>query len=45
MSDVQDWNTKIIEEFLANEGKVGGPFAGAPILLLHTRGRRPAGNG
>ncbi len=36
MSDVHDWNTKIIEEFRANEGKVGGPFAGAPVLLLHT---------
>jgi deazaflavin-dependent oxidoreductase (nitroreductase family) len=40
MTDVQDWNTKIIEEFRANEGKVGGPFEGAPILLLHTTGAR-----
>ncbi len=40
MSDVQDWNSKIIEEFRANEGKVGGPFAGAPILLLHTTGAK-----
>src|SRR5260370_1450084 len=40
MSDGQDWNRKIIEEFQANEGKVGGPFAGAPILLLHTRGAK-----
>ncbi len=38
MSDVQDWNGKIIKEFQANEGKVGGPFAGAPLLLLHTKG-------
>jgi deazaflavin-dependent oxidoreductase (nitroreductase family) len=35
-----DWNTKIIEEFRANEGKVGGPFTGAPILLLHHRGAK-----
>ena len=40
MSDVQDWNRKIIEEFQANEGKVGGPFEGAPLLLLHTTGAK-----
>ena len=40
MSDMQDWNSKIIEEFRANEGEVGGPFAGAPILLLHTTGAK-----
>ncbi len=33
-----DWNSKIIEEFRANEGRVGGPFDGAPLLLLHTVG-------
>jgi deazaflavin-dependent oxidoreductase (nitroreductase family) len=37
---VSDWNTKIIEEFRANGGKVGGPFEGAPILLLHTTGAK-----
>ena len=40
MSDVQDWNSKIIEEFRANGGEVGGPFAGAPVLLLHTTGAK-----
>ena len=40
MSDVQDWNQTIIEEFRANEGKVGGGFDGAPILLLHTTGAK-----
>lgn len=35
-----DWNTKIVEEFRANAGKVGGPFEGHPILLLHHRGAR-----
>jgi deazaflavin-dependent oxidoreductase (nitroreductase family) len=35
-----DWNAKIIEEFRANEGRVGGGFKGAPLLLLHTTGRR-----
>jgi deazaflavin-dependent oxidoreductase (nitroreductase family) len=40
MSEVEDWNLKIITEFRENEGKVGGPFAGAPVLLLHTTGAR-----
>lgn len=35
-----DWNAKIIEEFRANGGKVGGPFEGAPLLLLHTTGAK-----
>jgi len=37
---MSDWNTKVIEEFRANEGRVGGPFAGAPMVLVHHRGRR-----
>jgi deazaflavin-dependent oxidoreductase (nitroreductase family) len=40
MSEPNDWNAKIIEEFRANGGKVGGPFQGAPILLLHTTGAK-----
>jgi deazaflavin-dependent oxidoreductase (nitroreductase family) len=40
MTDANDWNTKIIEEFRANEGVVGGPFDGVPILLLHTTGAK-----
>lgn len=39
MTETNDWNTKTIEEFRANEGKVGGPFAGAPLTLVHHRGR------
>ena len=35
-----DWNTKIIEEFRANAGKVGGMFRNVPLLLLHHRGRK-----
>jgi deazaflavin-dependent oxidoreductase (nitroreductase family) len=35
-----NWNTKIIEEFRSNGGKVGGPFDGAPVLLLHTVGAK-----
>ncbi len=37
---MSDWNRNIIEEFRANEGHVGGGFEGAPLLLLHTTGRR-----
>ncbi len=37
---MSDWNDRIIEEFRANEGRVGGQFAGAPLLLLHTTGKR-----
>jgi deazaflavin-dependent oxidoreductase (nitroreductase family) len=37
---VSDWNAKIIEEFRANEGRVGGNFEGATMLLLHTYGRK-----
>lgn len=35
-----DWNTKIIDEFRTNAGRVGGYFEGTPLLLLHTIGRR-----
>ena len=34
------WNDAIIAEFRANEGKVGGPFEGATLLLLHTTGAK-----
>jgi deazaflavin-dependent oxidoreductase (nitroreductase family) len=37
---MSEWNEKIIEEFRANEGRVGGPFEGAPLLLLTTVGAR-----
>jgi deazaflavin-dependent oxidoreductase (nitroreductase family) len=36
---MSDWNAGIIEEFRANEGRVGGPFAGAPMILVHHVGR------
>ena len=35
-----DWNQKIIDEFRANGGKVGGPFAGANLLILRTVGAK-----
>jgi deazaflavin-dependent oxidoreductase (nitroreductase family) len=39
MSEALDWNAHTIAEFRANEGKVGGTFEGAPLVLLHHRGR------
>ncbi|MDI9915566.1 nitroreductase/quinone reductase family protein [Rhodococcus sp. IEGM 1379] len=35
-----DWNADIIATFRANEGQVGGPFEGAPMVLVHHRGRK-----
>ena len=35
-----DWNAKIIEEFRQNDGRLGGQFEGAPVLLLHTTGAK-----
>jgi deazaflavin-dependent oxidoreductase (nitroreductase family) len=35
-----DWNQKIIEEFRANGGKVGGYFEGAHMILIHHIGAR-----
>ena len=37
---MSDWNKQIIEEFRANEGKVGGHFANNTLLLLHTIGAK-----
>lgn len=35
-----EFNAQIIEEFRANEGRVGGMFDGMPLLLLHHTGAR-----
>ena len=40
MANRNDFNQRIIDEFRANGGKVGGPFAGRPLLLLHTTGAK-----
>ena len=37
---MSDFNKKVIEEFRANEGKVGGHFEGANLLILHTIGAK-----
>ncbi len=40
MSRAGDYNAHNIAEFRRNHGKLGGWFEGAPILLIHTFGRR-----
>lgn len=37
---MDDFNAKIIDEFRANAGKVGGAFEGSPLLLLQTTGAK-----
>src|SRR4051794_16519023 len=37
---MNDFNANIITEFRANGGKVTGPFAGAPLMLLTTTGAK-----
>ena len=39
-SEMNDWNQQIIAEFRANAGKVGGPFEGAPMVLVQHKGAR-----
>jgi len=40
VSQINDFNRRIIEEFRANAGVVGGGFAGAPVVLLTTTGAK-----
>lgn len=40
MSEMSEFNKRVIEEFRANHGKVGGQFANAPMLLLTTTGAK-----
>lgn len=39
-TDPNDWNAQVIAEFRANGGKVGGPFEGSPMVLVHHRGAK-----
>jgi deazaflavin-dependent oxidoreductase (nitroreductase family) len=40
MSEINDINRELIDEFRANDGQVGGMFAGWPVLLLTTTGAK-----
>ena len=40
MTDMNEWNNKVIAEFRANDGKVGGDLEHLPLLLLHHIGAK-----
>src|SRR5215469_4769034 len=40
MAETTNWNQHIIDEFRANNGKVGGMFAGKHLLLLTSTGAK-----
>ncbi len=40
MSELNDFNQKVVSEFRANQGKVGGQMQGVPVLLLTTTGNK-----
>ena len=40
MNEANERNKKVIDEFRANGGKVGGRFEGKTLLLLHTKGAK-----
>ena len=40
MTDFNEFNRGVVEEFRANEGKVTGMFAGAPMILVTHRGAK-----
>ena len=40
MTERNNWNEQIIKEFRTNDGKVGGPFQGATLLLLTSKGAK-----
>jgi deazaflavin-dependent oxidoreductase (nitroreductase family) len=40
MTDMNEFNQGVIAEFRANEGRVGGPFEGAPMVLVSHTGAK-----
>ena len=40
MPDPNEFNHKVIDEFRSNDGKVGGPFEGRPMILVTHRGAK-----
>ena len=40
MASEREYNQRIIDEFRANEGRVGGHFEGRRLLLLHSVGAK-----
>jgi len=44
VTEINNWNTQIIDEFRANQGRVRGQFEGTPLLLLTTTGAKSGKN-
>jgi deazaflavin-dependent oxidoreductase (nitroreductase family) len=40
LANVPDLNGQVIDDFRANGGRVGGPYEGAPIILVHHVGAK-----
>ena len=40
MSDFDEMNRKVLQEFRENDGNVGGYFENMPLLILHHTGRK-----
>ena len=40
----RNWNDQVIAEFRTNEGRLSGTFEGAPVVLVHHRGRTSGRN-
>ena len=38
--DINDWNEKVMADFRANGGKVGGDFTGVPMVIVHHTGAK-----
>ena len=40
MTDMDDFNQRIMDEFRANGGNVGGDFTGVPMVIVHHTGAK-----
>jgi deazaflavin-dependent oxidoreductase (nitroreductase family) len=40
MSEASDRNARVIEQFRASEGKIGGDYGDVPLVLVHHVGRK-----
>ena len=45
MTEANDYNAEIIKEFRVNQGRVGGPWAGTTLILIHHIGARSGSSG
>jgi len=40
VADLNAFNARVIAEFLENDGRVGPPFEGVPMVLVHHKGAK-----